>query len=200
MTIRKLVLLCLALILVPRVASGQERNGAGKVEIDSALLGGGLLILPSGLQPRGYVLDIGLAYNVKRQFGFEGDFTWAMSHSQTTSLTGPAPTEEQTPNMLFYTGNVMYNPFGHDRPLIPYLEVGGGAVSVVGSSANFGLASTTHLAANLGGGIRWYIMPHWGARADYRYIAIQNNNAPAILGVAPIHHAQRLYGALVVTF
>lgn len=198
---RRMVMCWLAMLLTASVASAQENLGAGKVEIDSALLGGGVLILPGNQpQPKGYVLDVAAAANLTRHVGLEGDFTWSMSRREAVSLAGTAPALEETPNMLFYTGNVIYNPFGKNHPLVPYVELGGGGMTVRDTPTPFGLAGgSTHATANLGGGLRWFIIPHWGARADYRYIAIAGASTPTV-GVTPIGHVQRLYGALVLTF
>jgi len=196
-----MLLCCLAMSLTARVASAQEHLGAGRIEIDSALLGGGVLILPTAQpQPKGYVLDVAAALNVGTHVGVEGDFTWSMKHRQAASLSASTPTFIETPTMLFYSGNIVFNPFGKDHRLVPYLEVGTGAMSVSSTPTPFGLdADSTHFATNLGAGLRWFIIPHWGARADYRYIAIAGASTTAA-GVTPIGHVQRLYGALVLTF
>jgi opacity protein-like surface antigen len=151
----------------------------------------------------GYVLNVAATANVDRWFGIEGDFAWAMSRQQALTLYGSASANQRSPNMLFYTGNLVISPAGHHHKLVPYAELGGGAVSVLDTSQTgaFGLAAdSTHLTFNVGGGVRWFPMPHWGVRADYRYIGIDNANPPTTPGVAPIRHAQRLYGALVLTF
>ena len=198
---RRILLCALAIVLTASVASAQERLGAGRIEIDSALLGGGVLILPSSQpQPKGYVLDVAAALNVNSHVGLEGDFTWSMSHRQVVTLAASGPTIAETPTMLLYSGNVVLNPFGKDHALVPYVEFGGGGLSVRSTPTPFGLdGGSTHLAANAGAGVRWFIIPHWGARADYRYIAIAGASTSAA-GVTPIGHVHRLYGALVLTF
>ena len=194
----------LAAILVTAGVARAQEAGAGRVEVDSALLGGGTLFIPSAA-PRsiGYVFDAAANVNVSRRVGVEGDFAWAMSRQHTVGLAGVAPTAVRTPNMLFYTANVIFSPFGHGRRFIPYAEFGGGALGVLGGSASdsFGLApGSTHLIANIGGGVRWFPIPHWGVRGDYRYIAVRNTAPPGGIGVVPVGHVQRLYGALVLTF
>ncbi len=57
-------------------------KGAGHIEIDGALLGGGLLVLPTAISlPRGYVIDAAGTANVSRTIGLEGDFAWALGRS-----------------------------------------------------------------------------------------------------------------------
>jgi opacity protein-like surface antigen len=199
---RGVLLFAAATILTSGVAFGQEPVGAGRVEIESALFGGGAIYMPSsGPQTMGYVLNVAATANVNRWAGIEGDFAWAMSRRQALAFYGVAPVNQRTPNMLFYTGNIVISPTGHNHRLVPYIEVGGGAMSVLGTAeaGPFGLTKdSTHLALNIGGGARWFPLPHWGVRGDYRYIAIQNANPP--VGATPVRHANRLYGALVVTF
>jgi opacity protein-like surface antigen len=200
---RAFMLCAVALLVIPTMAFGQETIGAGKVELDSALLGGGLLLFPSnGAQPpHGYVFDFAAAANLTRRIGVEGDLAWAMSRRQTLALSGAGPIEQHSPNMLFYSANVILNPIGHVHRLVPYAELGAGALTVLAAPSTFGIAGdTTHLAVNLGAGLRWFIIPHWGVRGDYRYVVITGVPDSAIVGVVPIRHAQRLYGALVLTF
>jgi hypothetical protein len=192
-----------AILVTSGVALGQEA-GAGRVEIDSALLGGGTLFIPSAA-PRsiGYVFDAAANLNVSRRLGVEGDFAWAMSRQHTVGLTGVAPATVRSPNMLFDTANVIFSPLGHGRNFIPYAEFGVGALEVLGGSPSdsFGLApDSTHLIANIGGGARWFPIPHWGVRGDYRYIAVRNPAPPTGIGVVAVGHLQRVYGALVLTF
>lgn len=199
---RGLVLFAAATMLASGVAFAQEPVGAGRVELESALFGGGAIYMPTpGSQSTGYVLNVGATANINRWAGIEGDFAWAMSRRQALSLYGVAPVNQRTPNMLFYTGNVVISPGGHHHKFVPYVEVGAGAMTVIGSaeSGAFGLAAdSTHLTVNIGAGARWFPLPHWGVRGDYRYIAIENSNPPA--SVAAVRHANRLYGALVLTF
>jgi opacity protein-like surface antigen len=197
------VMLPVAMAATSGVARAQE-SGAGRIEIDSALLGGGTLFVPSAA-PRsiGYVFDAAANMNVSRRIGIEGDFAWGMSREHAVGLSGIMPATVRSPNMLFYTANVVFSPMGHTRKFIPYAEAGGGALSALGGSPSdsFGLApDSTHLTANIGGGVRWFPIPHWGVRGDYRYVAIRNENPPAGIGVVPVGHVQRLYGALVLTF
>ena len=202
MTCRVLLFAAATMFGASGVAFGQDLVGAGHVEIESALLGGGAIYLPSTRpQAMGYVLNVGATANVNRWAGFEGDFAWAMSRRQTLAFNDATPISERSPNMLFYTGNFVISPSGHHHRFVPYIEIGGGAVTVLATTeaGPFGLAGdSTHLAANIGGGARWFPLPHWGVRGDYRYIAIRNANPP--VGVTPIRHANRLYGALVLTF
>jgi hypothetical protein len=189
------------IMLGARTACAQETVGAGKVEIDSALLGGGVLILPSSApQPHGYLLDVATAANLTKRIGVEGDFAWSIRREQVVSLSGASAVLTATPHMLFYTANIVLNPLGHERRLVPYAEFGIGGMSVLSAPPTFGIeSSSTHVEGNAGAGIRWFILPHWGARADYRYIFIGGvGDAP--IGVEAIRHAQRLYGAVVLTF
>jgi len=201
---RKLVSIAVMMLLTSGAAYAQELVGAGRIEIESALFGGGALFMPSsGPHSTGYILDAAATANVGRRLGLEGDFAWAMTRRQGVPIDSSTLPNQRTPNMLFYTGNLVVSPLGHRHPFVPYLEFGGGAMSVLDTSTTggFGLEGhTTHLVATAGGGIRWFPIPHWGMRADYRFIGIRNDSFPATTGVIPIHHAQRVFGALVITF
>ena len=98
---RRLATLCAVTLLVPSLALAQETLGAGRIEIDSALLGGGILTFPStGPEPKGYVLDVAVAANVTHHVGLEGDFAWAMSRQDVFAVNGTSAVEARTPNML----------------------------------------------------------------------------------------------------
>src|SRR5579871_3649337 len=96
-----------ALIAGSARAEAQEPVGAGRVAIESALLGGGALFLPrSGPHETGYVLNAAATENLNRRFGIEGDFAWSMSKRQNSVAGLPQVPNQRTPNMLFYTANI----------------------------------------------------------------------------------------------
>ena len=114
------------------------------------------------------------------------------------------PSNWHTPNVLLYTGNVLFNPWGSDRPVVPYVSGGIGALTTLdGADANtYGLAGkTTYLVGSAGAGVRWFPIRHWGARADYHFIGIKNDRSGVSgPGRRVMRTAHRVYGALVLTF
>lgn len=195
-----------ALLLAPAVAAAQDVRGAERIEIDSAIFGGGGLLVQSsaGSEPRSrsYVASGALTANVSRWIGVEGDVAWALGRREAHDFYGVVPIGPHAPNMLLYTGSLVYNPFGSNRPFVPYLTAGVGGLTVfsVQAASTFGLpGDTTYLTASGGGGVRWFPIRHWGVRGDYRMLRIRNDaRGPA--GQRIVRSAHRLYGALVLTF
>jgi hypothetical protein len=200
------ILAAAAFVVLSSASAFAQENGvgAGRIEIESALLGGGALFMPSsGPHSTGYVFDVAGTANVNNRLGLEGDFAWAMTRRQEPAFSGVSVPNERTPNMLFYTGNLVISPGGHDHHVVPYLEFGGGGLTVLDTSTTggFGLAgNSTHWIASAGGGFRWFPLPHWGVRVDYRFIGIRNAGFAAPAGVTAVGHAHRVLGALVITF
>ncbi len=218
---RRRVLVCsLAMLLVAGPARAQqapggqtpqepkrEPNVGGEtLEFGTALAGFGVLIFPSNStashQPHGYLFDAAAAWNIQKHVGVEFDFAWALQRKETTSISGVTPaTTIASPNMLFYTGNVVFNPLGHKRRLVPYAEVGAGATSVLAAEPDFGIpANSTHFTTSVGGGLRWFILRGFGFRGDYRFMPISGVPDSALAGVVAIRHVQRVYGAFLITF
>ena len=203
----KSIAVAVAILLAASAASGQEVIGARRTEIDTAIFGGGVMFTPSpnvgDPQSGSYVLSGAVTRNINRWIGMEGDLGWAMGRRQALAFYGAAPPDQKTPNMLVYSGNLVYNPGGRDRAVVPYAEAGLGALTVLSApdTVNFGLsANSTHATANFGGGIRWFPIAHWGVRGDYRYMTIRGADAPARVGQQEVRSAHRLYGAVVLTF
>ena len=62
-------------------------------------------------------------------------------------------------------------------------------------------APTNFLTGNLGGGVKWYAQRHWGARADYRLMIVNDNaDAPGFFGREEVRYGHRIYGALLLTY
>jgi opacity protein-like surface antigen len=207
MTRRILILVSVVMLLGAGKASAQESVGAGRVEIGAALFGFGATFLPQAdpSQPRldSYVLSGALTRNLNHRYGVEGDFGFVFgTRDVPASTTTAAPVDAKTPNVLMYSANLVFNPIRSDRRIVPYVDAGVGAWSVFGGSqiGNFGLApDATYLTGSVGGGVRWFIINHWGVRADYRYILIDQGSHTTALQPGHVS-AHRLYGALVMTF
>jgi len=206
--IRQVGLVAAVLLLGTGVVFAQETNGAGRTEIDAALFGGGAIFMPAATSTEStstnYVLSVAATRNLNPWIGVEGDLAVALVRHDAHALYGTVMTNQKAPNMLLYGGNLVYNPTRSDRPIVPYLEGGVGSLRVFdgADAVQVGfLTNSSHWTANAGGGLRWFVLPHYGIRADYRYLVIQNyDNNPALVGQQAIHHAHRVYGALIVTF
>jgi opacity protein-like surface antigen len=196
-----LVILTAAALLLPAVSRGQE-VGAGRVEVGTAIFGGGMLFMPQPAQgespSRSYAASAALTWNFSPRFGVEGDLGLAVGRHETMEVYGLL-VKQRTPNVLMYSGDLVFNPLSRNRRLIPYVNAGVGAWSVLGGSdpASPLVAHTTYAAFNAGGGVRWIPVPHWGARADYRYVALRDT---ATSVTASYLGAHRVYAALMITF
>ena len=89
MTRRRLELLLAAAILAaPAPLAAQEVAGAGRVEIASAIFGGGMIFMrsPVASEPvsRSYTLSAGVTANVNRWIGLEGDVAVGLGRPRPT--------------------------------------------------------------------------------------------------------------------
>jgi hypothetical protein len=198
-----------AVLLMPGVAAAQEGVGAERIEIGSAIFGGGLLVTPSAdssaSATRSYVISGAFTVNVNPRFGLEGDLGVALGNRQTHDLYGvlPPDPDRSRPNVLIFSGNVIYNPLSSERKVVPYISFGAGALRTfaLAEGSQFGLhGQTIYPTGSIGGGVRWFPIRHWGFRGDYRYLGIYRNNENPSAGAARVRSAHRLYGALVMTF
>jgi hypothetical protein len=209
MTLRG-VALALAVLLAPGGAAAQEVPGAERIEIGTALFGGGMLFMPSSSRSEpssgSYVLSGALTTNLNRWVGLEGDIGLAMGRGQAHDRYGvlPANSNDQLPNVLLYSGHVIYNPWTSERHVVPYVSVGAGAMTAFAraASSDFGLGGDrTYPTISVGGGVRWFPIRHWGVRGDYRFMGIRRGDSPSPSpGSRVVRSAHRVYGALVLTF
>jgi hypothetical protein len=205
MTARWIVIL--SALMVPALAVAQEKPGAERTEVTAAVFGGGLLLVPTSIPnhdaARSYMMSGAIGRNLNRRLGAELDVGFAFGKHETHAVYGVTPTYPTTPNMLLYSGNLVYNPMASDHPFVPYFTLGIGALNVFGEpngAADFAFATNTiHLTGSVGAGARWYPIRHWGVRGDYRYMGITNSTvAPG--GQDVVNSGHRVYGALMMTF
>jgi hypothetical protein len=200
---RKLLVFAIATFATAGAASAQE-VGAGRVEIGCAVFGVGGLFMeaatPTEPSFNKYVFGGSVTFNLNRHFGLETDLSLTLGQRQasTQSLT-----PQTTPNLFSYGQNLVYNPIGSDRALAPYVVggVGGWTLFDTAGSADLGLPGPhTYLTGDVGGGVRWFMVRHWGIRADYRHILIKNDASVPFFGPQSLRQANRIYGALELTF
>src|SRR5262245_54800911 len=182
--LRRIVIVVAAACLTSAVAGAQETAtpaGAGPVEI-AAVPGGGMFFMKSttGTEPdfSNYTMGTSVIGNINRWIGIEGDLSWALGMRQGLTFNQTALTDQKTPTMMSYTGGVLYSPWGSDRRIAPYGAAALGGMTMFNASSveNLGVTSNeNYLVTNFGGGVKWFPIPHWGARADYRYYMIHNN-------------------------
>lgn len=202
---RKLLMFAALTVALTGTATAQE-VGAGRVEIGSALFGVGALFMQSTTptEPKfnKYVFGGAATFNFNGLIGVEADLGLTLGQRRDMTVEG-ALRHWGTPNLFSYSGSLVYSPIGSDRRVAPYIVGGVGAWTIfdIGGAADLGLTGPkTYLTGNAGGGVRWFMVRHWGVRADYRHILINNDVTVPLFGPRENRHANRVYGALEVTF
>jgi len=213
------------------VAVAQEGVGAGRMEL-SATPGGGILFTKPAktneIDFSNYALGGAFTYNINSRLGVEGELGAGLGihHQFTTTVSAPVLDESGnpildengnvmmgtqagsmkslSPRTLAYQGNVIYNPRGKDRALVPYVAAGLGGLTMFTRPTlkDLGLTNDeTFLTGNVGAGVKWFLTGEWGVRADYRFLAVKSrSDAPAFFGLDQARYGHRVYGSVVYTF
>ena len=206
---RRNVLALLAVALCAAAgASAQERGaGAGRVEI-GAFPGGGMFFTKTsnGNEPEfgNYALGGSFTVNANRWVGFEAEGGGTVGVRQAFDFGETAYTNQRSPNTWMYHGNVVVNPAGGDRALVPYATAGlGGLTLCPCGDAKHTLGVTTYktyLTGNMGGGLKWFATPHVGFRGDYRLFIVRNNSTAPLFFGNETRYGHRVQGGLVFTY
>ena len=204
---RILCTIALAALVGVTTASAQERTGAGRIEL-GMFPGGGVFFNSSSndAEPNfgNYAVGAGLTFNMNRWIGFEGEVGSAVGVKQGFTFNGTQYARQASPSMFAYTGNVVVHPIGNDRAFVPYAATGVGGLRLrkTDEVAALGVTTPTNfLTGNVGGGVKWFAGNHWGARAEYRLIAVDRNlNAPEFFGRSEVRYAHRIYGGVLLTY
>jgi hypothetical protein len=204
---RRIIFICVLAAFVAWPVAAQERPGAGRIEV-SAIPAGGIFFGSSstGTEPNfgNYTVAGAFGWNFNRWIGVEGEAGGALGIKQSVDFNGEALTSQRTPHLFTYNANAVFNPFGNDRPFVPYVTSGVGGMRMLDteSVANLGItAPTNYFTANVGGGLKWFANRHWGARGDYRLMIVNDNvNAPGFFGREEIRYGHRVYGGLLFTY
>lgn len=213
----------LAFAFTSAVALAQERVGAGQMEVSAAPGGGIVFTKPAtatDVDFSNYALGGGFTYNWNRFFGVEGEIGGGLglNHSFTSITVEPVMdeagnvtfmdvakvTKTLTPRTLAYDGNMVYHPRGNDHAIVPYVTGGMGGLTMFTRTElkPLGLEKNEHfLTGNAGAGLKWFVAPGWGVRADYRFLIIKSRtDAPEFFGLNENRYGHRVYGSLVYTF
>jgi hypothetical protein len=196
----------IALAIVMGTASGQEQVGGGRLEI-GAFPGGGMFFGKStdenGPNFGNYALGASVIVNFNKWVGVESEIGGGIGIRQDLTFNSAALTHQKTPNMLAYNGNLVVNPAGNDRRVVPYVVGGLGGLTVFSDSevAKLGItARETYFSGNIGGGVKWFATPHLGLRGDARFIAVKNQDQAPFFGQQDNRYGGRFYGGLVLTY
>jgi hypothetical protein len=200
----------IALIATVAMAGGayaQEPGaGAGRVEV-GIFPGGGMFFTQSGEgdipEFGNYALGAAATLNVNRWIGIEGEGGGTVGIRQNFNVGDVPFTNQRTPSMWAYNGNLVAYPRGSDHAVVPYGTAGVGGLTVCPcrdvDTLGIG-AYETFLTGNVGGGLKWFSTRHFGVRADYRLFMVRNKDtAPAFFG-NETRYAHRVQAGLVFTF
>jgi len=175
--------------------------GPGKVVI-TLIPGGATFFTEAKDNPEGpsfgnYELGGSVAVNFNRYVGLEGEVSGALGVSQSLQV-GSRALDERTPNLLNYSGNLVFSA-PNRTSVVPYLTGGVGGLTLF-ERRQFAVNGTeTFLTGNVGGGVSWY-GGRWGLRGDYRFIAVQSkDDAPAFFGREE-RYGHRVYGGVLLNF
>jgi hypothetical protein len=188
-------------------AYAQEGGGAGRIEI-SAFPGGGVFFGSSSSETEpnfgNYTVGGAFTYNFNRWIGAEGEVGNAIGVHQTLNFNGETLARQSSPRLFAYNGNVVANPIGNDRTIVPYATAGVGGLRMLKTDevAALGINSPTNFfTGNVGGGVKWFASRHWGARGDYRLMIVNDTrNAPEFFGREEVRYGHRVYGGLLFTY
>jgi outer membrane protein with beta-barrel domain len=216
------LIMTIAMSLVGAAARAQETGlvGAGKVELAVIPIGGVVFMEPgsattpsAGTTPvagvnmpkfNNYVIGATATANVNPWVGIEGDVNFAVGRRQDLTFSNLTLTNQKTPNLWNYNASAIVNVTRSDRRLVPYVAGGVGAITMLNTTdaAALGVsANQTYFTENVGAGLRWFPIEHWGIRGDYRHFFINSNsNGPAFFAQNTNRHANRVYGSLILTF
>jgi len=193
------LLLVIAGVMGPGQAYAQENApGPGLVEV-TIIPGGGLFFTENTdtQEPSfgNYDLGAALTVSINRYVGLEGEVAGGIGLSQDLQFGGLS-SDVKTPNLLNYSGNVVFSA-PNQSSVVPYVTGGVGGLTLF-DKASLGIAETeTFLTGNVGGGVKWYA-GRWGLRGDYRFIGVQSKDAAPEFFGRETRYGHRVYGAVVV--
>ena len=188
-------------------AYAQETGGgAGRVEF-GASPGGAVFFTESakGNEPQfgNYALNASFTLNANRFVGIEGEVGGTIGLRQNLTFNRKAFTDQRTPSMWAYSGNVVLNPGGSDRAWVPYVTggIGGLTLCPCGGVELLGISNyETYLTANVGGGLKWFSSRHVGLRGDYRFLAVQSKDTAPLFFGSENRYGHRVSAGLIFTY
>ena len=197
----------IAMVAAPAVAYAQERVGAGRIEVAGFPTGGMFFTGPSNNQEpkfENYALGAAFTYNLNPFFGLEGEFGNAVGVHQKITFADNVLTDQRSPSLWAYAGNVVVNPIGSNRIVVPYATGGLGGMTLREKNdiRNLGVVdNTTYFAGNVGGGVKWFAHRYFGLRGDYRLVMVNDRaTAPEFFGRHEVRYGHRVYGGLLFTY
>ena len=187
-----------SIVSVSQAYAQESTAGPGPVVV--TIIPGGATFFTEGKNTQGpsfgnYDLGAGVAVNVNRFVGVEGEVSGALGIAQDLTLGG-GTSNLKTPNILNYSGNLVVSAPNRSS-VVPYVTGGVGGLSLFQTQA-LGVNSTdTFFTSNVGGGVSWYA-GRWGLRGDYRFIAVKSKTDASAFFGQETRYGHRVYGGLLV--
>src|SRR5882762_5472257 len=140
-------------------AYAQESSAAGPGPVVVTIIPGGATFFTEGKNTKGpsfgnYDLGAGVAVNINRFVGVEGEVSGALGIAQDLTLGG-GTSNLKTPNILNYSGNLVVSAPNRSS-VVPYVTGGVGGLSVFEKQSLGIIGTQTFLTSNVGGGLNWY--------------------------------------------
>jgi len=174
----KLRILCTAaaVLLSATALFGQIREGTMEIEPFAGYLWGGTFahgttaLFTSSVDVADHVTYGGrIGFNATQVFQVEFQY----SRTDTTFTTpngggifGPGPAKLGNLAIDYFLAYTTFN-FGHWR-FVPYITVGAGVANMNPEVPNVPSSSSTRFTASFGGGMKYFVTPHFGMRFDGR--------------------------------
>jgi hypothetical protein len=197
---RLIAVMVAAVSIVSASQAYAQESTAGPGPVVVTIIPGGATFFTEGKNTKGpsfgnYDLGAGVAVNVNRFVGVEGEVSGALGIAQDLTLGG-GTSNLKTPNILNYSGNLVVSAPNRSS-VVPYVTGGVGGLSLFQTQA-LGVNSTdTFFTSNVGGGVSWYA-GRWGLRGDYRFIAVKSKTDASPFFGQETRYGHRVYGGLLV--
>jgi hypothetical protein len=144
---------------------------------------------------RSYDLGGALSYNLGRLIALEGEIGSSLAIRQSPGEAAVL-SEEMTPGMFSYTGNVLINSSSHS--IVPYVTAGIGGLTLSQRDVDIHKMDTL-LTGNVGGGVKWFAPNgRWGVRGDYRVQIVRSNGGASAFFGQDTRYGQRVYGGVII--
>jgi Outer membrane protein beta-barrel domain len=185
------------LVLASTTVLAQETAGPGKLET-TFIPGGAIFFVSANNGPEFGSYHIGetVTLNVNRFVGLEGEVGGALGITQDLRFGGSI-TSQKTPDMLGYSGNIVFSAPVRRR-VVPYATAGIGGLTMFARSGLDIPRGESFLTGNAGGGVKWYANALWGVRVDYRFMAVRSAESASTFFGQSNRFGQRFYGGVIV--
>ena len=178
------------LLVVAASASAQYRGGTVELNGFAGYLFGGDFGHTSDFGPSGRVdIDDHLYYGGRVGYNFtslwEVEFEYAQdpTHLSLHPFRGNGNLPDVgigDVKFEYFMANMTLN-FGHGR-WVPYFTIGSGAAHIVPTVPNTFSSSTVRYTTSIGGGVKWFVDPHFAFRFDGRVYSTFLDNARVVCG------------------